>query len=137
MKTLFSKIIDGELPSYPIYEDEDIFVFLDAFPATKGHCLVVPKEPTEDVLSADPHVVARCNIVAQAIAKASLEALGATGVNILTNAGEVSGQTVEHYHVHIIPRYTKEELQFVHEQNQADKADVQSVYQSALASLKA
>ncbi|AMC93534.1 HIT family hydrolase [Erysipelothrix larvae] len=113
MSTLFNRIINRETPAYIIYEDDKVIAFLDIGQNTKGHTLVVPKVITESVLTADEDTIAYVNIIAQRLALKLSDVLKASGVNILTNANPVSGQTVPHYHVHVIPRYTEDELKFL------------------------
>lgn len=127
--TLFEKIINREIPAKIIWEDEDVIAFLDISQATQGHTLVVPKQATESVLTATPEVVSKVNCTAQMLSLKLMEAFGATGVNILTNANEVSGQTVPHYHVHVIPRYDADELKFVPLQKDHDLDAVYKIYQ--------
>lgn len=129
MSTLFKKIIDKEIPSKIIYEDEDTLAFLDISQNTMGHTLIIPKQETRSVLSANDKTVAKVNRVAQKIAQDLIEIFGAKGVNILTNAESVAGQTVFHYHVHVIPRYTEEELIF--KTNETDY-DLETVHQKIL-----
>lgn len=124
MSTLFKKIIDKEIPAKVVYEDEDILAFLDISQNTKGHTLVIPKEETRSVLSADEKVITKVNAVAQKIAKDMINIFDAKGVNILTNAESVAGQTVFHYHVHVIPRYTEDELVFKTTENDLDIGQV-------------
>jgi len=127
MSTIFNKIIKKEIPSNIIYEDEDVLAFLDISQATKGHTLVVPKKETESVLTASDELVAKVNVVAAKLARELIKIFEAEGANILTNANEVAGQTVFHYHVHIIPRYKKEELKFSPLEN---NVDINEVYQN-------
>lgn len=127
--TLFEKIINREIPAKIIWEDEDVIAFLDISQATQGHTLVVPKLATESVLTATPEVVSKVNCTAQMLSLKLMEAFGATGVNILTNANEVSGQTVPHYHVHVIPRYDTDELKFVPLQKDHDLDAIYKTYQ--------
>lgn len=123
--TIFKKIIDGEIPSKKIYEDDKYLAFLDISQASKGHTLIIPKNPTVSVLTAKEETVGEINILAQRIAKELLRSLDAKGVNILSNANPIAGQTVDHYHVHIIPRYEEDELVFkTKEQN----IDIETVY---------
>lgn len=124
MASIFEKIARKELPAKIIYEDEKYLAFLDLSQVTKGHSLVIPKQCTESVLTASSKTVAEVNQIAQKIAQVFVEKAGAKGVNILTNAKPVAGQTVDHYHVHVIPRYDEEELQFKHRENQLDIEDV-------------
>ncbi len=114
VECVFCKIIKGELPARVVYEDEDVIAFLDINPAAPGHTLVVPKKHYKNVLDAPDEVVSKVFIVAKKIAQASIEALGAKGANIITNAEPVAGQIVMHFHVHVIPRYKEDELKFVY-----------------------
>lgn len=108
---LFCKIIASEIPSDKIYEDENVFAFMDIRPVSRGHALVVPKNHSRDILEADEHDLHRTLVVARRIADAIIKATGAEGFTISTNRGEVAGQTVFHLHFHIIPRYQKDGLQ--------------------------
>lgn len=105
MKDVFCRIIDGEIPSTKIYEDDDVLAILDISQTTRGHTLVMPKKHYENFLSCPAEVLKKCMAVAQRIGQAEMSVLGAKGVNILTNVGEAAGQTVMHFHIHVIPRY--------------------------------
>lgn len=105
---IFCKLANGDIPTNSIYEDDDFKVILDAAPATKGHCLILPKEHFADLLEADETVLAKALPLAKKIAKRQKEVLGADGVNILQNNGSEAGQTVFHLHIHIVPRYEGE-----------------------------
>lgn len=118
--TIFQKIIDKEIPSKVIYEDDKYLAFLDISQATKGHTLIIPKEATESLLTASPKTVAEINVLAQKIAKTFVNDYGALGANILSNANQVAGQTVDHYHVHVLPRYSEEELNFEFQENDVE-----------------
>lgn len=102
---VFCKIIRGEIPSYKIYEDADVLAILDISQVTKGHVLVMPKEHYENFLSTPQEVMHKVMNIAQRIGQVQIKMLGAKGVNILSNAYEAAGQTVMHFHVHVIPRY--------------------------------
>ena len=102
---IFCKIADGIFPSYKIYEDDDVIAFLDVNPATYGHTLVVTKEHYETFLSTPKTVMHKVFDVAQRIGQVQIKELGAKGVNILSNCYEAAGQTIKHFHVHVIPRY--------------------------------
>ena len=104
-KDVFCKIIDGEIPCYKLYEDNDVIAFLDISQATKGHALVVSKKHYDNFLCTPKEIMHRVMDVAQMIGQVDIKYLGANGVNILTNCYEASGQTVMHFHVHVIPRY--------------------------------
>lgn len=109
MKDVFCKIIDGEIPSVKVYEDDDVLAILDISQLTKGHTLVMPKKHYSDFLSTPSSIVHKVYDVAQRIGQAEVTVLGAKGVNILTNVGEFAGQSVPHFHVHVIPRYVRGE----------------------------
>lgn len=109
---IFCKIIKGEIPCHKLYEDDDVLAFLDISQVTKGHALVIPKEHYDNFLATPTDVVNKVMKVAQRIGQVQIKMLGAEGVNILTNCYEAAGQTVMHFHVHVIPRY-KEASGFV------------------------
>ena len=129
MSTIFNKIIKKEIPAKIIYEDDDVLAFLDLSQNTKGHTLVIPKEETKSLLTASPDIVSKVFVVAQKIAKDLVDILEADGVNLLTNAGEIAGQSVFHFHVHVIPRYSISELQFKTTENDIE---IDVVYETIL-----
>ncbi|HEY0964701.1 MAG TPA: HIT family protein [Candidatus Paceibacterota bacterium] len=106
MSTIFSKIIDGEVPADIIYEDDRVMAFLDIAPLQPGHTLVIPKTPSENGLATDPEDLAYVMVIAQRIALTLKEVLGCDGINFLMNNGAAAGQKVFHTHLHVIPRYT-------------------------------
>ena len=108
-KDVFCKIIDGEIPSYRIYEDDDVIAILDISQVTKGHTLVISKKHYENFLATPKEVMHKVMDVAQRIGQAQITTLNAKGVNILTNCYEAAGQSVNHFHVHVIPRYAEGE----------------------------
>ena len=108
-KDIFCRIIDGEIPCYKVFEDDEVLAFLDISQVTKGHTLVIPKKHYDTFLSVDKEVMHRVMDVAQRIGQVTIKMLGAKGVNILTNCYEAAGQTVPHFHVHVIPRYEANE----------------------------
>jgi len=102
---IFCKIVNGEIPSRTIYEDDDLKAFLDVNPATKGHVLIIPKEHSRDLHDLPDATAEKVIKLAKRIAAKLKEELGCDGINILQNNGQTAGQTVFHYHLHIIPRY--------------------------------
>ena len=108
-KDVFCKIIDGEIPCHKLYEDEDVIAFLDISQVTKGHALVVSKAHYDNFLSTPQDIMHKVMDVAQRIGQVDIKLLGARGVNILTNCYEAAGQSVNHFHVHVIPRYNENE----------------------------
>ena len=124
---IFCKIIAGEIPSRTIYEDEDFKVFLDVSPASKGHALLVPKEHYEDLYQIDEEVAAKAIKVAKKVGTHMTEVLGCEGLNLLQNNKEIAGQTVFHFHMHLIPRYANAKnnqiLNWSHEVFSAEEMD--------------
>lgn len=102
---IFCKIIGGQIPSNTIYEDDDFKVILDVNPATKGHALVLPKEHYADIYEMDSELLGKAVKVAQKVIAHETKVLGCDGYNLLQNNSEVAGQTVFHFHMHLIPRY--------------------------------
>ncbi len=102
---IFCKIANGEIPSATLYEDDDFRVILDLNPASKGHALVLPKEHYANVFELPEDLAAKAFVVAKKVAGKLSAGLGAIGFNIVQNNGEPAGQTVFHFHIHLIPRY--------------------------------
>lgn len=102
---IFCKLANGEIPTNFIYEDEEFKVILDNSPATKGHALVLPKEHYESIYEIDPEVLAKAVKVGQKVIKHVAPILKCDGYNLLQNNGEIAGQTIFHFHLHLIPRY--------------------------------
>ena len=102
---IFCKIIAGEIPSNTIYEDDVVKVIMDISPATKGHALVLPKDHFDNIYDIDSEVLGKVVSVAQKVIKHATNVLGCDGYNLLQNNGVVAGQTVFHFHMHLIPRY--------------------------------
>ena len=101
---LFCKIIKGEIPCYKIYEDEKVLAFLDVAKDAIGHTLVIPKKHFANVIACDNKTISEVFNVAQKISKHFVENCGFDGVQIINNCGESAGQTIMHFHVHIVPR---------------------------------
>jgi histidine triad (HIT) family protein len=107
---LFCKIVAGEIPSTRVDEDERTVAFMDINPATRGHLLVVPREHSTDLLDIGADDLAACARMAQRLAARVRDRLGADGVNLLNSCGQAAWQTVFHFHVHVIPRYSNDPL---------------------------
>lgn len=105
---IFCKIANGDIPSKTIYEDEDFRVFLDLAPATKGHALIVPKNHAENLFELQDDVASKALVLGKRLGAQMKEKLGCDGLNLVQNNGEVAGQTVMHFHLHIIPRYSND-----------------------------
>jgi histidine triad (HIT) family protein len=108
---IFCKIANGEIPSATLYEDEDFRVILDLGPASRGHALILPKVHAADLFSLPDETAAKAMILAKRIAETLKEGLKADGINIVQNNGEAAGQTVFHFHMHLIPRYQGDTVQ--------------------------
>lgn len=104
---IFCKLASGEIPTNSIYEDELFRVILDAAPASKGHALILPKEHYANLYEIDTEVAGEAMKLAKRLAVHMTEVLGCDGFNLVQNNGEVAGQTVFHFHLHLIPRYKK------------------------------
>ena len=102
---IFCTIIAGEIPSNTIYEDDEFKVILDVSPASKGHALILPKEHYADLYEIDENVAADAMKLAKKLATRMTDVLKCDGFNLLQNNHEVAGQTVFHFHMHLIPRY--------------------------------
>lgn len=102
---IFCKIANGVIPAAALYEDDDFKVILDAGPASKGHALILPKQRYQDLCELDEAVGTRVLGLAAKLGKAMKSGLGCAGFNLVQNNGEAAGQTVKHFHMHIIPRY--------------------------------
>ena len=102
---IFCKIANGEIPSNTIYEDDLFRVILDNGPATRGHALILPKQHYADLYEIDEDTAAAAMKLARKMALIMREKLGCHGLNLVQNNGATAGQTVRHFHVHLIPRY--------------------------------
>jgi histidine triad (HIT) family protein len=110
MDCIFCKIINKEIPSDIIYEDENTLAILDLRPVNRGHALVMPKKHTADFLSTDDDTLIKTTLAAKKVAEAVGKATTAAGLNISTNNGAAAGQVIFHLHYHIIPRFQSDGL---------------------------
>jgi len=113
---IFAKILRGEAPAFKVYEDDYALAFMDVMPQVEGHTLVIPKDPAENLLDADPVILGATIQVVQTVAEAVKQAFSAPGIMIAQLNGVAAGQSVFHLHFHIMPRF--EGLEFkIHAQN--------------------
>ncbi|RWR14587.1 HIT family protein [Siminovitchia fortis] len=127
---IFCKIVNGELPSAKVFENEDILAFLDISQITKGHTLVIPKVHKEDIFEMDEETAAKLFSAVPKIARAIKAEFGAKGMNLLNNNGSFAGQEVFHYHMHLIPRYDENDgfsKRFVSHQSEYSSEDLQTM----------
>ncbi len=108
---IFCKIIDGQIPSDTIFEDEDFKVIMDISPAARGHAIILPKKHSANLFELDDETAAKALIVARKVALAMRAELKFEGVNLLQNNGTAAGQTVFHFHMHLIPRFTEDQVE--------------------------
>ena len=101
---IFCKIANGEIPSATLYEDEDFRVILDLGPASKGHALILPKSHAANIYELQDETAGKAMILAKKMATKLRDGLNCDGFNIVQNNGEIAGQTVFHFHMHLIPR---------------------------------
>ena len=107
---IFCKIANGEIPAATLYEDENFRVILDLGPASKGHALILPKSHAANIYELSDEMAAKAMILAKKMATAMTAALKCDGFNIVQNNGECAGQTVFHFHMHLIPRYKGDQV---------------------------
>jgi len=107
---IFCKIANGVIPAATLYEDENFKVILDLGPASKGHALILPKEHYENLLELPEDKVAAAFILAKKMAVKMKEVLHCEGLNVVQNNGPTAGQTVFHFHIHLIPRYEGDQV---------------------------
>ncbi len=105
---MFCKIANGEIPSKTLYEDEDFRVILDLGPASKGHALILPKNHYANLYELPEETAGEVMKLAKRMAAQMTERLGCEGFNLVQNNGELAGQTVFHFHMHLIPRYRED-----------------------------
>lgn len=107
---IFCKIVAGELPARVVREDERTIAFMDIAPATYGHTLVIPRNHSRDLLEIEPDDLQAVAHAGQLVAQRVKERLGADGVNLINSCGAAAWQTVFHFHMHVIPRYSDDPL---------------------------
>ena len=127
---LFCEIARGAIPSATIYEDSHFRVFLDVNPATRGHALIVPREHFDNIYDMDAETAGRIFSLATCIARAMRDGLGCDGLNVVQNNGRVAGQTVNHFHLHLIPRYEDDGLNLLWPQKEITKEEMETIRKS-------
>lgn len=125
---IFCKIANKEIPGKIIYEDDICVAFLDLSQTTNGHTLVIPKKHFKNFLEVDNDTLAHMIKVTKDIANKIVTKLNANGVNILTNANEVAGQTVMHFHLHIIPRYDNNDQIEINFSDRSNEVNLDSLF---------
>lgn len=123
---LFCKIVRGEVPSYTLYEDANVKVFLDIFPVSKGHCLLIPKKHYEQIMDIPEEEMGFLKKLPEISRK--LKAItGATGLNIFQNNGKDAGQIIDHIHFHVITRFPNDGILKLPEQSELDEIEAKDI----------
>ncbi|EGQ2792798.1 HIT family protein [Staphylococcus pseudintermedius] len=104
-ETIFSKIIDGDIPSFKVYENDYVYAFLDISQVSKGHTLLIPKTPSPNIYETDAGTMKHIGEALPVVANAIKKTFNPDGLNIIQNNGEYASQSVFHIHFHLIPRY--------------------------------
>jgi histidine triad (HIT) family protein len=126
---IFCKILAGELPATIVDEDERTVAFMDINPATRGHALVIPRTHAPDLLTVDLEDLNAVALASQRLAARAMERLSADGVNLVNSCGAVAWQTVFHFHMHVIPRYSGDPLRLPWLPAPGDSAEIASAAQ--------
>ena len=133
---IFCKIAGGEIPSATVYEDSDFRVILDLNPASRGHALILPKEHFKDLCELDETLASKVLPLAGKIGEAMKKSLGCAGFNVVQNNGTEAGQTVFHFHVHVIPRYEKGPSMVTWKPGNADSEELNKISSSISEAMK-
>ncbi|MDO4523134.1 MAG: HIT family protein [Eubacteriales bacterium] len=120
---IFCKIAAGEIPSATLFEDEKFRVILDVGPAAKGHMLILPKDHYADICEMPEDLVGEAFKLAKKMAEKQQRVLGCDGINVLQNNHEAAGQTVFHFHIHLIPRFKKDKINIGWKPGELSEAD--------------
>ena len=130
---LFCKIVAGALPATRVYEDDRTIAFMDINPGTRGHLLVIPREHAKDLLEIDAEDLAACAKTGQIMAARVMDRLDADGVNLINACGAQAWQTVFHFHLHVIPRYTGDPLRLPWHPEPGDRDEIAATAQQLTA----
>ena len=134
---IFCKIARGVIPSTTVYEDEDFRVILDLGPASKGHSLILPKKHFANVCELDAETAAKVLPLGAKIGAAMKKGLGCAGFNLVQNNGEAAGQTVMHFHMHVIPRHAGDDVQVTWKQGETESESLKALADAIKNAIKA
>jgi histidine triad (HIT) family protein len=127
MPSIFSRIVSGDIPAVKVYEDQETLAFMDISPATRGHVLVISKAEHPDIFTIPLDVLAAVMRTAQRVALALRDTLKPDGLNIIQNNGAAAGQSVFHYHVHLIPRWEGDHAVRLWRPQEADQTELRTI----------
>lgn len=133
---IFCKIANGEIPSRTLYEDNDFRVILDLAPATKGHALILLKNHYKNLYEIEEETAAKVMPLAKKMAVEITQKLGCDGFNLMQNNNEIAGQTVFHFHMHLIPRYNNDNQNLVMKPRQATDEELDAVREAIVGNEK-
>lgn len=133
---IFAKIIRGEAPSFKVYEDEHTYVLMDIMPQSTGHTLILTKEPAATMFELSTEAAQACIATAKKIAPALMTVTGAQGLTVCQFNGAVAGQTVDHVHYHLIPRYEGENMN-LHAKEVGDLEAIKALGEKIAAAIQA
>lgn len=124
---IFCKIANGEIPSKTLYEDDEFRVILDLAPAAKGHALILPKSHYANLYELPEETAAHAMLLAKKMAAQMTDKLHCDGFNLLQNNGEIAGQTVFHFHIHLIPRYKDDGQEIGWEKGEPSQEELEEI----------
>ena len=124
---IFCKIANGIIPSHTLYEDENFKVIFDLGPATKGHALILPKKHFDNIYEMDDETASKVFVLAKKMATAMTKAFDCDGFNVIQNNGECAGQSVFHFHMHLIPRYKGDQVGITWHPGELSDADKEEI----------
>ncbi|HEY8445102.1 MAG TPA: HIT family protein [Bacilli bacterium] len=129
---VFCKIVNGEIPAYKVYEDNDVLAFLDISQITFGHTLVIPKKHYQNIFELDEETSQKLFRVVNMITKKMQKNLQINDLNIINNNGKLAGQEVNHYHIHLLPRYENDQVEFSFPKHEIDHEKLQDALKKIL-----
>ena len=129
---IFCKIANGDISSKAIYEDDLFKVILDLGPATRGHALILPKEHAKNLFELPDDTAKQILVLAKKLGNQMVEKLNADGLNIIQNNGEAAGQTVNHFHLHLIPRYEDDGQHILWEPKEVSQEELEEIQNTIL-----
>ena len=132
---IFCKIISGEFSSYTLYEDEDFKVIFDISPVSKGHALLISKNHYNNLFELDDEVASKALVVVKKVATELKAQLNCDGFNLLQNNEEIAGQTVFHFHIHLIPRYKDDNVSLIPTPGKLDENNARELADKIFAKL--
>lgn len=129
---VFCKIVKGEIPSYKIYENDDVLAFLDIAQLTNGHTLIIPKKHYENIFALDEDISAKLLQATAVVARMLQQKLNINDLNLINNNGAKAGQEVNHYHLHLLPRYDGDNVKFSFQKKEINHENLKAIQQKIL-----